>query len=356
MTKPEYNFRWFRDGDDSEIPAEVLSDALRAAQRAFHLAGMIVERPQNLGERLRARVPLEVARKYVLRCKPAIRGSYDVPTVLGHDELVEDPFLARASNLFSAAVDAGSRDGAHDGLSALPAGAIGRAFLLAVSGIAPPRGSGWTLEVTGMGTTRILGENAHRRLEELARLLEDGPLVERGTVTGELRAIDFARKQITLLHPAESRELVCSYSEAEEVALINQRLSLVHVTGRLIRDVTGRIASIDEVDRIEIFDASPIEIGRIETAGGAIRPRQPLRLEPFQDHEAGKQWMTAEYPDLNLLVTAPTRSALVDAIRDELAFLWEQYVIDAATPLSVGGRGLRERLHALFEGVPNASR
>ena len=356
MTKPEYNFRWFRDGDDSEIPAEVLSDALRAAQRAFHLAGMIVERPQNLGERLRARVPLEVARKYVLRCKPAIQGSYDVPTVLGHDELVEDPFLVRASDLFSAAVDAGSRDGAHDGLSALPAGAVSRAFLLAVSGIAPPRGSGWSLEVAGMGKTRLLGENAHRRLEELARLLEDGPLVERGTVTGELRAIDFARKQITLLHPAESRELECSYSEADEVALINQRLSLVHVTGRLIRDVTGRIASIDEVDRIEIFDASPIEIGRIETAGGAIRPRQPLRLEPFQDPEAGKQWMTAEYPDLDVLVTAPTRSALVDAIRDELAFLWEQYVLDAATPLSPGGRGLREKLQALFEGVTNASR
>ncbi len=207
-----------------------------------------------------------------------------------------------------------------------------------------------------MGKTRLLGENAHRRLEELARLLEDGPLVERGTVTGELRAIDFARKQITLLHPAESRELECSYSEADEVALINQRLSLVHVTGRLIRDVTGRIASIDEVDRIEIFDASPIEIGRIETAGGAIRPRQPLRLEPFQDPEAGKQWMTAEYPDLDVLVTAPTRSALVDAIRDELAFLWEQYVLDAATPLSPGGRGLREKLQALFEGVTNASR
>ena len=356
MTKPEYNFRWFRDGNDSEIPAEVLSDALRAAQRAFHLAAMIVERPHSLGERLRARVPVEVTRKYVLRCKPAIQGSYHVPTVLGFDELVDDPYLARASELFSAAVDAGSRDGASEGLSDLPAGAIGRAFLLAVSGIAPPRGSGWSLEVTGMGQTRILGENAHRRLEELARLLKDGPVVERGTVTGELRAIHFARKQITVLHPTESRELECSYSDADEVALINQRLSLVHVTGRLIRDASGRIASIDEVDRIEIYDASPIEIGRIETAGGAIRPRQGLRLEPFQDPDAGNQWMTAEYSDLDLLVTAPTRSALVDAIRDELAFLWEQYVADTATPLSPGGRGLRVKLHTLFEAVANAAR
>ena len=356
MTKPEYNFRWFRDGNDSEIPAEVLSDALRAAQRAFHLAGMIVERPQSLGERLRARVPVEVARKYVLRCKPAVQGSYDVPTVLGFDELVDDPFVARASELFWAAVEAGSHDGAHVGLGTLSVGAIGRAFLMAVSGIAPPRGSGWSLEVTGMGATRILGENAHRRLEELARLLEDGPVVERGTVTGELRAIDFARKLITVLHPAESRELECSYSEADEVALINQRLSLVHVTGRLIRDASGRIASIDEVDRIEIFDASPIEIGRIETAGGAIRPRQPLRLEPFQDPEAGSQWMTAEYSTLDLLVTAPTRSALVDAFRDELAFLWEQYVVDAASPQSPGGRRLREKLLTVFEGVTDAAR
>lgn len=355
MTKPEYNFRWFRDGGDSEIPAEVLSDALRAAQRAFHLAGMIVERPQSLGERLRARVPADLARKYVLRCRPAIQGSYEVPTVLGVDDLVGDPYLARAAEIFSAAVEAGSRDGADDGLDVLPTGTIGRGFLLAVSGIAPPRGSGWSLEVSARGKRRILGEDAHRRLEELARRLEDGPIVERGTVTGELRAIDFARKQITVLHPAESRELECSYSEADEVALINQRLSLVHVTGRLIRDASGRIASIDEVDRIEIFDASPIEIGRIETAGGAIRPRQPLRLDPFQDPEAGSQWMTAGYPDLGMEVTAPTRSALVDAIRDEFAFLWEQYVVDTASPLSPSGQSLRTTLVSLFEEVADAA-
>ena len=356
MTQPEYNFRWFRDGDDSEIPADLLSDALRAAQRAFHLAGMIVEQPDRLGERLRARVPAEVARRYVLRCKPAIQGSYDVPTVLGFDGLLDDPCLAEASTLFSAAVDAGSRDGALDGLNDLPAGAVGRAFLLAVAGIAPPRGSGWSLEVAGRGASRVLTETAHRRLEELARRLEDGPVIERGTVTGELRAIDFARRQITILHPSESRELECSYSVADEVVLINQRLSLVHVTGRLIRDASGRIASIDEVDKIEIYDASPIEVGRIETTGGAIRPRHGLRFEPFQDSEAASQWMTVEYPDLDLLVTAPTRSALVDAVRDEIAFLWEQYVADAISPLSSSGRALRDKLQSLFEGVADAAR
>lgn len=356
MTQPEYNFRWFRDGNDSEIPADILSDALRAAQRAFHLAGMIVETPDRLGERLRARAPADIRRKYVLRCKPAIEGSYDVPTVLGFDGLVDDPWLTRASDIFSAAVDAGSRDGAQDGLTELPTGAIGRAFLLSVSGIAPPRGSGWSLEVTGRGMQRILTENAHRRLEELARQLEDGPVVERGTVTGELRAIDFARKQITILHPTDSRELACSYSVADEVALINQRLSLVHVTGRLIRDASGRVASIDEVDRIEVFDASPIDVGRIETPTGAIRPRHALRFDPFLDPEAGSQWMTVDYPDLDLLVTAATRSALVDAVRDELAFLWEQYVVDVATPLSPSGRALRGRLQALFEEVADAAR
>lgn len=356
MTQPEYNFRWFRDGDDSEIPADLLADALRAAQRAFHLAGMIIEQPERLGERLRARVPAEVARKYVLRCKPAVKGSYDVPTVLGFDELVDDPSLAEASTLFSAAVDAGSRDGALDGLSELPTGAVGRGFLLAVAGIAPPRGSGWSLEVARDGASRVLTETAHRRLEELARKLEDGPVIERGTVTGELRAIDFARRQITILHPAEARELECSYSVADELILINQRLSLVHVTGRLIRDASGRIASIDEVDKIEIHDASPIELGRIETPVGAIRPRQGLSFEPNQDPEAANQWMTVDYPELDLLVTAPTRSALVDAVRDEIAFLWEQYVADTTSPLSPSGRALRDKLQSLFEEVADAAR
>lgn len=360
MTQPEYNFRWFRDGqdgNDSEIPADMLADALRSAQRAFHYAGMIAENIERLGERLRARVPADVARKYVLRCRPAIEGSYDVPTVLGFDELIDDPFLQSASRLFAAAVDAGSRDNSGADLADLPTGAIGRAFLLAVSGVAPPRGSGWSLEVTRDDTApRILTENAHRRLEDLARLLEDGPIIERGTVTGELRAIDFARKQITILYSVDARELDCSYSVADEIALINQRLSLVHVTGRLIRDASGRVASIDEVDKIEAYDASPIEVGRVETAAGALRPRRGLRFEPFQAPEASSQWMTVEFPELDLVVTAPTRSALVDAIRDEIAFLWEQYVLDAMTPLSPSGRALRENLQAYFEVVTDASR
>lgn len=356
MTQPEYNFRWFRDGHDSEIPADILADALRAAQRAFHLAGLIVESPDRVRELLRARVPADVSRKYVLRCKPAIEGSYEVPAVLGYDELVDDPYLIQASDIFSAAVDAGSRDGAYDGLSHLPAGAVGRAFLLSVAGIAPPRGSGWSLEVGSGGGSRILTETAHRRLEELARRLEDGPVVERGTVTGELRAIDFARKQITILYPPESRELECSYSLADELTLINQRLSLVHVTGRLIRDSSGRIASIDEVDKIEVFDSSPIEVGRIETSAGAIRPRHALRLTPYQEEEAVSQWMSVEHPDLELLVTAPTRSALVDAVRDEIAFLWDQYVVDTATRLSQSGQQLRNTLQSLFEEVVDATR
>ena len=81
-----------------------------------------------------------------------------------------------------------------------------------------------------------------------------------------------------------------------------------------------------------------------------------LRLEPLQDPDAGCQWMTAEYPDLDLQVTAPTRSALVDAVRDELAFLWEQYVLDTASPLSPSGGRLRATLLSLFEEVANAAR
>lgn len=356
MAQLEYNFRWFRDGDDNEIPAELLADALRSAQRAFRYAGMIAEDIDRLGERLRARVPAEVARKYVLRCRPAVEGSYDVPAVLGFDELVDDPALQHAADLFSAAVDAASRESVPAELAELPAGAIGRAFLLAVSGIAPPRGSGWSLEVRGgQIPTRVLTENAHRRLEDLARQLEDGPIVERGTITGELRAIDFARKQITILYPIDARELDCSYSVADEITLINQRMSLVHVTGRLIRDVSGRVASIDEVDKIEIFDSSPIEVGRVEAASVVLRPRRALQFAITQDEEASSQWLSIDYPELGLVVTAPTRSALVDAVRDEIAFLWEQYVIDEVTPLSAGGAELRGKLLEHFEVVANAA-
>ena len=75
-----------------------------------------------------------------------------------------------------------------------------------------------------------------------------------------------------------------------------------------------------------------------------------------KDPEAAGQWMTVEYPELDLLVTASTRSTLVDAVRDEIAFLWEQYVMDVATPLSASGRALRDKLLALFEEVADATR
>ena len=356
MPQPTYNFRWFRDGgeDGSEIPADVLAAALHSAQRAFHYAGMIAEHNDRLGERLRARVPVEIARKYVLRCRPAIAGSYDVPTVLGHEELVGDPSVARAADLFDAAVDAG-RQVQNAALDELPADAVGRAFLLAVSGIVPPRGSGWSLEVRGDDAVRrTLTEDAHRRLEELARILEARPVVERGTVTGELRAIDFSRKQITILHLVDARELECSYSVDEEITLINQRLSLVHVTGRLIRDVAGRVSSIDEVDKIEPYDASPIRVGRVDTSQGQLQARQPLVLELQHDPEANRQWMSVDYAPLGLLVTAPTRGLLVDAIREEIAFLWEEYVLDPEAEFSPGALALRAELLSHFEVVANA--
>jgi hypothetical protein len=357
MPQPNYNFRWFRDGaDDSEIPAELLAAALHSAQRAFHYAGMIAEHTDRLGERLRARVPVEVARKYVLRCRPAIHGSYDVPTTLGYDELVDDDAVEHAAALFNAVVDAG-RQISNQVLDELPADAVGRAFLLAVSGVVPPRGSGWSLEVRGNdAVSRVLTEDAHRRLEDLARLLEERPIVERGTLTGELRAIDFSRKQITILHLVDNRELECSYSVDEEISLINQRLSLVHVTGRLIRDASGRVSSIDEVDKIEPYDVSPIHVGRVDTSHGQLQLRRPLTLELQLDPDSNRQWMSVEYEALGLLVTAPTRGILVDALREEIAFLWEEYVMDRQTELSPGALSLRAELEQHFEVVANAAR
>lgn len=356
MDQPAYRFRWFHDDiDNSDIPADLLAAALHSAQRAFHYAGMIAEDEHRPSTRLRARVPNDIARRYVLRCRPAVPGSYEVPAVLGHAELVDDPFVSRAAMLFNAAVDAG-RHMPNPVIDELPAGAVGRALLLAVSGIVPPRGSGWSLEVHGPDSdSRILTEDAHRRLEELARQLEESPLVERGTITGELRAIDFARKLITILHPGDNRELDCVYAVDDEIVLINQRLSLVHVTGRLIRDRSERISSIDEVDKIETYDVSSIHIGRIDTVHGQLLARRPLVFDPQVDAEANQQWMYVKHEPLALLVTAPTRSMLVDMLRDEIAVLWAEYVVDQA-PLTAGAQALRHQLTDYFEVAANAPR
>ena len=71
--------------------------------------------------------------------------------------------------------------------------------------------------------------------------------------------------------------------------------------------------------------------------------------------EAFHQWMVVEYEPLGLVVTALTRSALVDAVREEIAFLWDEYVISDDAPLSAGATRLRGRLQDHFEVVDAAS-
>jgi hypothetical protein len=80
-----------------------------------------------------------------------------------------------------------------------------------------------------------------------------------------------------------------------------------------------------------------------------------ISFTPTQDPEAYSQWMSVEYAPLGLVVTAPTRSTLVDAIREELAFLWEEYVADSS-PLEIGAHALRNQLVNHFEVVHDASR
>jgi nicotinate-nucleotide pyrophosphorylase len=66
----------------------------------------------------------------------------------------------------------------------------------------------------------------------------------------------------------DNRELTCSYVADEELELIENRRQLVHVTGRVIKDASGRIKSIEEVDKIEAVNLDPIVVGSVTTRRG----------------------------------------------------------------------------------------
>lgn len=354
MRQPEYLFEWYRDDcpGDHKMPAELLAAALDAAQRAFHYAGMIVEGSDDMATRLRVRVPQAIAQKYVLRCHPAQPGSYAIPAELGYPELIEAPHLAAAAELFNDAMHAIHSTDRAAYLASLPWGVVGRAFVTNLVRIVPPVGSGWSTRVRdSQGQRHVLDEDVRRKTESLIRQITNPPTTETGTVTGELRAINFAERSITILHPADDRELKCSYLPEDEITLIENRLSLVHVTGRLIRDASGRIKSIEEVDRIEPYDLSPIRMSGIDIGHGRLLARQPLELIVNDDPETDHQWLTVEYTPLSILVTAATRAQAVESLHAEIAMLWTEYVEDQGTDLSPSGQALKAALQHHFKMV-----
>jgi hypothetical protein len=133
------------------------------------------------------------------------------------------------------------------------------------------------------------------------------------------------------------------------------RRDQIHVTGRVILDNLGRPSRVDEVEKIERLDLSPIEVTRLDFAGTMLRARAPVLLFLVQEEEAAHQWLTLVPNTLGLQTVAPTRSQLVDAVRDEIRLLWREFVREDDRNLTASGIALKRVLVETFEEVAHAA-
>lgn len=354
MPLPRFVFRWHKeDGDDSVIPADFLAAAIKAAQEALRLAGLVVE---HLDNRRRARIPAEVASRYTLRFEAPRAGSYALPAVVGNEDLVGDQdHVRQAAALFADALVFA------DGQAADPFSEMGhvvrRAFFQAVDQVIPPLGRGWDLEVT-LPDNRItnLSDDSHRRIDERRRQFDQPDRVtETRTLTGELIKIDFNARLLTFFYPVDNRDLICTYTDDEEVRLLESRRDQIHVTGRVVLDANGKPSRVSEVDKIERLDLSPIQVSRLEVEGQILRARVPVILDVIQEDEAEQQWLTVGTNDLGLQTVAATRAQLVDAVRDELRSLWTEFSHELDAFLTPSGIALKNSLLRTFEGSDHAT-
>jgi hypothetical protein len=166
-------------------------------------------------------------------------------------------------------------------------------------------------------------------------------------VIGRLVSIDFDERKIIIVYPATKRALDCFYNEDIEDMLYENRRGLVQVIGNVVMDESEQPKKITGVIDIQEVDLSPIAIGVIDCVGKTLKFRNQLLLTPTLDES--EQLYTINYPDLVLELFAYTRKELIDDIKADIAFLWEEYAKANDGELTADAQDLKRRLTKTIE-------
>ena len=172
-------------------------------------------------------------------------------------------------------------------------------------------------------------------------------------VTGELKNIDFIERKLTLIYLPTSKELDCLYDEALEDLLYERRRELIQVTGRVLLDDQGRPKKIIDVTDIRDVDLSPLEILTVRHGEVSLRVAPALLLEPTLDDS--QQLLCVENQELDMMIFAPTREALLVELHEHLAMLWQEYAQARDDDLDAPARHLKQALLARMTEVAHAA-
>lgn len=227
-----------------------------------------------------------------------------------------------------------------------------RAFQTAVNFLPRP-GDNWSFNYSvGANEDVTVSVSGYRAVEEWAldNAREDALM----TVTGELTRINFDSNQLFIRYLPTNREIECVYVPEIEDTLLDKRRDPIQVTGRFILDQDGHPQRLTDVSLIEPIDLSPMTFSQVEYQQRIFLLVPPLVLEPILDES--QQLFLATEDTLDIHVYASTRDQLADELAEQIAFLYDSYVMEDPTKLSKSALTLRESLHNRIKEKMDASR
>jgi len=355
MTDSTPKFSFHLEGAQTSscaIPASVLVQVVENAQNAVELIGYFVE---GMEVKRRLRIPARMSRKYQLVCHVPVGGSYVLPLTLGDplsDLFVLDD-IQKVWGLFSGLLRGVSACDEHQVRDALPDGLVRRRVLESFKAMAPRAGANWHLDI------RCADDRSFARLDDKTLPFVQSALVpaeqreaER-TITGELKTINFTQRQFSIVYPPTERELVCSYDEAMEDLLYENRRSLIQVTGRVVLNDEDQPKEIHEVSDICDLDLSPFSVEHLRADGRALTARVPVVIEPTLDD--CKQSLCLVNEALGIDVFAHTREKLAIELVEQVLMLWDEYALAPDDSLEESAQVLKQSLLNTFAEVVDAA-
>lgn len=336
----ELKIRVFGTTEEAVVDAEVLAGILQGIQHAVHIVAMD---ENNLDPASPNYVPQGIQKSFPVRCLLPQQGSYALPLQIGNPDDLTVPEAARKVMDRIDACLKGLVSAEHTPYLDLIRNRRYRIRLLdAFRTMLPKAGATWKLGVSRPQAEEItLTGDCVRNISTLKERLRQHETVAQ-TITGNLQAMDFEARKITILYPENNRELECFYDEELEPELWETRRGLVQVTGTVVVDAEDFPIKIQDVESIQPLDLSDFDIREVAYGESVLRFRPPLVLTP--ELTESKQHMTLRHDELDIDVIASTREELLVELHEQIGILWRNYAEADDAVLSPKARELKQHL------------
>mgnify|MGYP001628241693 CR=1 FL=1 len=210
------------------------------------------------------------------------------------------------------------------------------------------QGGHYTLAVQdGNGRTIASSVAATASLERLrqARLSPD----TRSIVTGYFNKIDFKERKLSLLLPASQRLISCIYDEEIEAVLLDNARDLIQVVGTIELDEHGIPQRITDVQEVHPVNTDDIDV--IDLLPAHLKSASRNTIHVSVNLSDDKQTYFASLAELGIDHAAYTRDDLIEGLKAEISFLWEDIAREEDENLAPKAVSLKAELHRHFKEI-----